>query len=476
MKPPQGKGARLTEGPVSKAIFSLMLPMMLGMLAIVVNNVAGAFFVARVSTEQLAAISFTFPVSFIVGAIAMALGTGTSSVVSRLFGSGNRDEVKRITAHAMLLGVICGVVVLIIGLNTIDPLFRLLGADENVLPFIHRYMQIYYWGGIFLVVPMIANSVLRASGDAKRPAMIMTTAAVLNVIIDPILIFGLFGFPRMEIEGAALGGVLANALTMCASGWFVVHREKLVDFAHLALDQLTDSWRRILHVGLPSLTSSLVAPVTTAFITSQIATYGPEAVAGFGMASRLEGLTLLAMMSLSAAMTPFVGQNFGAKRLDRVRDGVNFAYRFSLMYGVGVAIFMQLFGGLITGLFGLEGEAKDTALLHMHIVPLSYLALGCGMTVNGALNALGRPMAAMWVSMSRTIAVYAPLAWVLSQFFGIIGIFIAAASANFISGGIGALWFRFALRDVTAKQPPNPPAAASPDAKVAAPDAAGQRV
>jgi putative MATE family efflux protein len=472
MKPSQGKRARLTEGPVSKAIFSLMLPMMLGMLAIVVNNVAGAFFVARVSMEQLAAISFTFPVSFIVGAIAMSLGVGTSAVVSRLFGSGNREEVKRITGHAMMLGVICGVVVLTIGLNTIDPLFRLLGANEDILPLIHRYMRIYYWGGIFLVAPMIANSVLRASGDAKRPAMIMTTAAVLNIIIDPILIFGLFGFPRMEIEGAALGGVISNALTMCASAYFVMYREKLVDFHHLALDRLMDSWRRILHVGLPSLTSSLVAPITTAFITSQIATFGQEAVAGFGVASRLEALTLLAMMALSGAMTPFVGQNFGARRLDRVQDGVKFAYRFSLMYGVGMAAVMLLFGGFITDLFGLEGKAKDTALLQMHIVPLSYLALGCGMTVNGALNALGKPMAAMWVSMSRTIAVYAPLAWVLSQFFGIIGIFIAAASANFISGGIGALWFRFALRDTMAKQLPE---TTSSDTKAVGPDTAGQR-
>lgn len=467
MKPPQGKGARLTEGPISKAIFSLMLPMMLGMMAVVVNNVAGAFFVARISTEQLAAVSFTFPVSFIIGAIAMSLGVGTSAVVSRLFGSGNREEVKRITGHAMMLGVICGIVVLTIGLNTIDPLFRLLGAKEDILPLIHRYMRIYYWGGIFLVAPMIANSVLRASGDAKRPAMIMTTAAVLNIIIDPILIFGLFGFPRMEIEGAALGGVISNALTMCASAYFVMYREKLVDFHHLALDRLMDSWRRILHVGLPSLTSSMVAPITTAFITSQIATFGQEAVAGFGVASRLEGLTLLAMMALSAAMTPFVGQNFGAKRLDRVQDGVKFAYRFSLMYGVGMAAFMLIFGGFITDLFGLQGKAKDTALLHMHIVPLSYLALGCGMTVNGALNALGKPMAAMWVSMSRTIAVYAPLAWVLSQFFGIIGIFIAAASANFISGGIGTLWFRFALRETMAKQ--------APETKAEPPGTAGQR-
>jgi len=322
MKPAAGARGRLTDGPVSKAIFSLMLPMMLGMLAIVVNNVAGAFFIARVSTEQLAAVSFTFPVSFIVGAIAMALGIGTSSVVSRLFGSGNREEVKRITGHAMLLGVLCGIVVVIIGLNTIDPLFRLLGADEQILPFIHRYMSIYYWGGIFLVAPMIANSVLRASGDAKRPAMIMTTSAVLNVIIDPVLIFGLFGFPRMEIEGAALGGVLSNAITMCASGFFVVHREKLVDFRRLAPEKLLDSWRQILHVGLPSLTSSLVAPVTTAFITHQIASFGQAQVAGFGMASRLEGVTMLAMMGLSAAMTPFTGQNFGARRLDRIREGV----------------------------------------------------------------------------------------------------------------------------------------------------------
>ena len=447
MKPSQGKGARLTEGPVSTAIFSLMLPMILGMLAIVVNNVAGAFFIARVSTEQLAAISFTFPVSFIVGAIAMALGVGTSSVVSRLFGSGNRDEVKRITGHAMLLAVLCGAVMVVIGLNTIDPVFRLLGASEQILPLIHRYMSIYYWGGIFLVGPMIANSVLRASGDAKTPAMIMTTAAVLNVLIDPVLIFGLFGFPRMELAGAALGGVISNAITMCASAYFVVYREQLLDFRRLAPELILDSWRRILHVGLPSLTSSLVAPVTTAFITSQIASFGQASVAGFGMASRLEGMSMLAMMGLSAAMTPFTGQNFGAKRLDRVREGVNFAYRFSLMYGLSIAVFMQLFGGLITDLFGLVGDAKKTALLHIHIVPLSYIALGCAMTVNGALNALGKPMAAMWVSLSRTIAVYAPLAWVLSRYFGIIGIFIAAASANFIAGGIGTLWLRVALRE-----------------------------
>ncbi len=451
MKPAVRKGGRLTEGPVNRTIYSLMLPMMLGMLAIVVNNVAGAFFIARVSTDQLAAVSFTFPVSFIMGAIAMSLGVGTSSVVSRLFGSDDREEVKRITAHAMLLSVLSAIVILIIGLNTIDPLFRLLGANEEILPYIHRYMQIYYWGGIFLVAPMIANSVLRAAGDAKRPAMLMTAAAVLNVLIDPVLIFGLFGFPRMEIAGAALGAVLANVFTLFGSAYFVMYRERLIDFARLAPELIMDSWRQILHVGLPSLTSSLVSPLTTAFITYQIATFGQEAVAGFGVASRLEGLSLLAMMSLSAAMTPFTGQNIGAKRLDRIEEGVRFAYRFSLIYGITIAIFMQIFGGMITNLFGLTGEARETALLQLHIVPLSYMALGCAMAGTGALHALGKPVAAMWVSLARTVAVYAPLAWVLSQFLGVKGIFIAAACANFVSGGIGVLWLKSVLSTIRAR-------------------------
>jgi putative MATE family efflux protein len=447
---PAGKGARLTEGPIGRNVFSLMIPMMLGMVAIVTNSVAGAFFIARVSTDQLAAISFTFPVSFIVGAIAMALGTGTSSVASRLFGAGKRDEVRRLTGHAMLLAVACAVAVTGVGLLTIDPLFRLLGADEITLPLIHRYMRIYYWGGVLLVAPMIANSVLRASGDAKRPAMIMTTAAVLNIIIDPILIFGLFGFPRMEIEGAALGGVISNALTMCASVYFVMHRERLVSVRNFQARLIGDSWQRILHVGLPSLASSLAAPITTAFITSQVARYGHDAVAGFGMAARLEGLTVMALMALSAAMTPFTGQNFGAGRLDRVRAGMNFAYRFALVYGTAIAVFMFVAGGLLTTAFGLEPGARDAALLQMHIVPVSYMALGCSMAVNGALNAMGKPMVAMFVSLSRTIVVYAPLAWILSHFFGLVGIFVAAAAANFVAGGIGAGWFRLVFNETLA--------------------------
>lgn len=443
----------LTEGPVGGDILALMAPMALGMIALVMNNVAGAFFIARVSTEQLAAVSFTYPVSFMMAVIGLALGTGTSSVVARLFGAGQRDDLRRITGHAMLLAVVSSVVVLVAGLLTIDPLFRLLGADDNTLPLIRRYMRIYYWGGVFTVTPMIANSVLRALGDAKRPALMLGISAALNIIIDPVLIFGLLGFPRMEIEGAALGAVISNALTLVASVYLVMYGEQLVSLRNFMPRLILDSWRRILHVGLPSLGSGLVAPLTTAFITSQVAIFGQGAVAGFGMAARIEGLVMVAFMALSAAMTPFTGQNFGAGRLDRVRSGVTFAYRFSLFYGIAATLLMYAGSGWLTRLFELETDALEAALLQLRIVPISYAAFGIAMTVNGALNALGKPVAAMFVSMSRTIAVYAPLAWLLSRLLGLPGIFIAAAAANFVAGGVGALWFRSIYRQLRAAFP-----------------------
>lgn len=446
MKAPQkasgGGGPRLTQGPIGASIRSLMLPMLMGMIALISYNIADTYFVGQIGTMELAAISFTFPVNFIVGAITMGIGIGTSSVVARLFGADKREEAERVTLHAIFLGLAIGVCVVALGLATIEPVFTLLGANDTTLPIIERYMSIYYYGGIFLVLPMITNSVLRASGDAATPAKIMTAAAVFNIVLDPILIFGLFGVPALGVEGAAIATVTANILTMIASVSVVYFRDKLIRFQALHLELVRESWQRILHVGIPSMASSLVAPMTTAFITYQVAQFGQESVAGFGIASRFEGLSLMALMALSAAITPFVGQNFGRQFFTRVEDGVKWCYRFSLFYGLSVAAFLALVGPLIAGLFTENSEALATATLHMRIVPISYAALGLAMVVNGSFNAIGKPLPAMITSMCRTILVYAPLAFLFANLFGLIGVFAAACTANFVAGAVGSLWWR----------------------------------
>ncbi len=428
---------RLTQGPEGRAIRSLMYPTLLGMIAMVSYNIADTFFVGQLGAAELAAISFTFPVVFFVGSVTVGLGHGTSAVCARLFGEENISDVGRVALHAILLGVATGLVLLVVGLTTIDPLFRLLGADDVTLEIIRRYMRIYYYGGVFMVVPMIINPVLRAAGDARTPAIIMSTAAILKIGLDPILIFGLLGAPRLGVEGAAIASVLANIGTMIACLLVIWLRDHLIDFRSLSLGLLTDSWRRILHVGLPSIASTVIGPLTTAFITNQVAQFGQEAVAGYGVASRIESLASLVLMALSVAITPFVGQNFGAGRADRVDAGVRWAQRFCLVYGAIVAAVLALSGAAIAGAFTDSEVAIHTASLHMRIVPLSYLTLGIAMTATSSFNAVGRPMLGMFISMTRTILVYAPLAFLLARSFGLVGVFAAACAANVVAGVFG---------------------------------------
>lgn len=452
MKLGQGR-PKLTEDPVGKSIISLMLPMMIGMIAIVSYNIVDTFFIGQLGTMELAAVAFTFPVAFIVGAISMGLGIGTSSVASRLFGSKELGQIQRITTHSALLALMIGACVLTLGLNTIEPVFRLLGADDVTLPFIERYMSIYYFGSFFLIVPMIGNSVLRASGDAKTPSYLMTAGALLNVVLDPILIFGWGPIPRMELEGAAYSTVFANALAGSISFGVIYFRDHLIRWKRKDIPLIIDSWRRILHVGVPSMASSLVTPMTTAFITWQVAQFGQEAVAGFGIASRVEGISLMALMALSAAVTPFTGQNYGAKYYDRVVDGMRFAYRWSMAYGLIVAIIMFFAASHIGDLFTDNPQAIATTSMHLTLVPWSYGFLGMSMISVSAFNAVGKPTPGMLVSMSRTIGVYAPLAFLLAWLLDLRGVFLAAFSANIIAGLLGFFWFRLAMKAYFDEQP-----------------------
>lgn len=420
--------------------------MMIGMIAIVSYNLVDTFFIGQLGTMELAAVSFTFPVAFIVGAISMGLGAGTSSVASRLFGSNELGQIQRITTHAAILALMIGGSVLILGLNTIEPVFRLLGADDTTLPFIEQYMSIYYFGSFFLIVPMIGNSVLRASGDAKTPSLLMTAGALLNVILDPILIFGWGPIPRMELEGAAYATVLANALAGSVSFGVIYFRDHLIRWKREDLPLIIDSWRRILHVGIPSMASSLVAPMTTAFITWQVAQFGQEAVAGFGVASRVEGISLMALMALSAAITPVIGQNYGAGLYGRVMDGMRYAYRWSMAYGAIVAVVMFFAATYVAGWFTDNPKAVTTANMHLGLVPWSYGFLGMSMISVSAFNAVGKPTPGMLVSMSRTIGIYAPLAFLLAWLLELQGVFLAAFSANIIAGLLGYFWFRYAMR------------------------------
>lgn len=431
---------RLTEGNVGSTLVKLTIPMVWGVLAIIAFNLVDTYFVGQLGTEPLAAMSFTFPVVMTFGSLSIGLGVGASSVISRAIGEGDRQRVQKFTTNSLTLALTVVVIFVVLGLLTIDPLFTALGASADVVPLVRDYMQIWYIGMVFLVVPMVGNSAIRASGNTVTPSLIMIFAAVINIVLDPLLILGIGGFPRLELQGAAIATVISRGTTLIAA-LFVLHfKERML---YLKLPSVQDTlwcWKDILYVGLPAAASNMINPISIGVITSILAAFGAQAVAAFGVASRIESFALIALMALSASMAPFVGQNWGAKKYARVGKALQLSFLFCLFWGLMMAAILVPTAPILVSFFNQNPDIVAIASRYLWIVPISYAGAGIILVANSAFNALGKPIPSVVMTITRMFVLYIPLAYIGGRFYGVNGIFAAACISNLIVG-IGAyMW------------------------------------
>ncbi len=430
----------LTQGPVPLSLFKLTAPMMAGISANILVGVLEIGFIGQLSTQHLAAITFTFPVTMILSSIALGIGIGTSSVIARSVGAGATGEVQRLGTHALMLVFGAMAILSCIGYLTIDPVFTALGASAEVLPLIHSYLDIYYPSMLLFTLTMVAGNIMRANGNANVPGLVMVLGALANLAIDPILIFGWFGLPRMELAGAATAAAISRFGTVTVLLIYIA-RGGLIRTSHL-FEDIGDSCRRILHIGLPAMATQLIGPVSGALITRLLAGHGEAVVAGFGVATRIESVAVMILFALSASIGPFVGQNWGAKEAERVREGLRVTYQFCIGWGLLIAIPLLIFGTSLSSLFDSSDSVIGTSALYLAIVPWSYGLWGVLMMASASFNALGKPLPSTALSFSRMFLLYLPLALFLNQLYGYHGIFIATAISNAAMGMLGYLWFK----------------------------------
>jgi len=428
------KNARLVEGQIQKTLIKLTIPMMLGTLGMVIFNLSDTYFVGQLGTNQLAALSFTFPVVLVINSIAMGLGIGASAVISRAIGEGNFDKVKRLTTDSMTLSLIFVGFFALFGLFTVNPLFRLLGASGEVLSYVSQYMTIWYFGVIFVVIPMVGNNAIRASGDTKTPGLIMVFAAFVNIILDPILIFGIGPFPRLEIAGAAIATVIARASTLILSLLVLTLKEKMITIKIPDFRTIVESWKQILYIGLPTAATRIVIPLGAGVILSIVSTYGSEAVAGFGVATRIEFFALTVVMALSSVLGPFVGQNWGAGKFDRIKSGMKFSYKFSLIWGFFIFLILAIFGSRIGSFFSDDPNVISVTGLYLLIIPIGYSLYGILVMATSAMSVLKKPIHAAVLTLTQTFLLYIPIAYIGSYFFALRGVFTALTISYFVSG------------------------------------------
>ncbi|WP_233520590.1 MATE family efflux transporter [Flocculibacter collagenilyticus] len=431
----------LLAGDIPNTLKRMTVPMIMGMVLLMTFNIVDTFFVGMLGTEPLAAISFTFPITFTVISLAIGLGIGTSAIIAKALGAGNVDEAKSDGTCSLLLSFILVGLLSTAGYFLIEPLFTALGATPALLPLIHSYMEVWFFGSVFLITPMIGNSVLRASGDTKTPSIIMALGGAMNAILDPILIFGFGPVPAMGIQGAAIASVIAWTIGFCIIIYILAVKKELIHKLPPRPRVFAPIAAKIMKIGMPAAGANMLTPAAMAILTAIIATYGKEAVAAFGVGSRIESLASLVVLALSMTLPPFISQNFGAGKMERVEQAYKKTLKFVLAWQLVVYILLVTLAGVIANIFTDDPNVISIIKLFIYILPLGYGLQGVIILSNSSFNALHKPMNALLLSIVRLFIFYVPFAYLGGYFYDIQGLFIGALIGNVCTAMIAYKWF-----------------------------------
>ncbi len=442
----------MVRGHVQKQLFWMTLPMIAGIFFLSAFQLIDAYFVSQLGVQALAAMSFTFPVVMVVGAIALGMGIGASAVVSRTMGRGETHRVRVLVRDSLLMAVIAVALASVGGVLTIDPLFRLLGASEELLPMIRQYMVVWYSGAFLLSLTMVSNHCLRATGDIFATGMLMIFISALNAVLDPLLILGWGGFPALGMQGAAVAAVISRLVTVMICLYILIARCRIVECSLPRWGELMTSWREIIKTAAPSSATGIMNPLVAGLVTWMVARYGTEAVAAVGAGARVLQFTYIIPVALGTVLVPFIGQNWGAGEIARAGNALRTSYRFSLYYSAVCFLLYLPFAQQVGGLF--SHDARVIWILGAYVTIMQ--ALSCfthvGVHSEFAMNAMGFPLQALVLNILRTLLFNAGFALAGQWLFGMWGIFFGQATGNVVAGVVARCWAeRFIQRQLAQK-------------------------
>lgn len=437
----------LLVDPVGTALRRTTVPTTIGAIAVILYYLADTWFISLLGTNELAALGFTFPATILVTYCGVGLGIGTSALVARALGSQNRQQAQAMTFASMLAGLLLGLLLLPLAFGTIDLLFPLLGAQPERMVLIREFMQIWYLGMPFLLMQFAGTAAIRACGDARLHGKLMTAGAVLNAILDPLLIFGFGPVPALGIAGAALATVIAWGFTIVVIASHLCLREQLLSFRLPARAALFETWQKLLQIAAPAALANMITPMAMGVLTATISGYGPQAVAAFGVVSRMEAFIMIVVLGMSMSVPPFISQNYGAQRYDRVEQGLRMSLNFVLVLQLCLYALVALTAPWIAAAFARDPVVQDIITLVLRILPLSYAFQGMVVLSASSFNALHAPRNALITSLLRFFVFYVPLALIGNRLGGIAGLFMGAAFGNLLAGLLVRSWiFRYTRR------------------------------
>ncbi len=425
----------MTTGSIWGHVFRMSAPMIIGIGSIVSFSVADTYFIGQLGATELAAISYTMPVTTFFFNIVFGMAIAMSAVVSRKMGQGGFEDIKTIVTVGIAIVIIASTFLSILTYMFLTPLFQAMGATDEVMPFIYDYMPIWLLGAIFLSVPVVANAAIRGMGDPFWPAVVMVMIAIINIILDPILIFGLFGAPRLEMQGAAIASVSAYIVAFVVALSILIVREKVLKpICVFSRNAWRFASKPLLVIAIPVALANLITPLTSFGYTMILSELGNQAVAGYGVVSRFEAFALIPIMALAGGLAPLIGQNYGANLSDRVNEAIKKGIKFAILYAIGCAILLALAAGTVANAFSDDAYITQFISYYLFFVPVSFIGLNLFLVVTSSMNATEKPKGALVLNIIRAFVIGLPLAYILTMQMGVEGFLLSIIITNILSG------------------------------------------
>ena len=425
----------LTSGSMTRGIFSLALPIIGANTLAVTMELANAFFLGKLGSDALAAITMSGAVVFFLMTFGSGLSIGTVAMVSRAYGERNYAKAEHIGAQSLILGVFVALIIGITGFLLCEPMLELLGAKGAVLEMGTTYLKVLFSGLFLMFFFFQGNAVFQGSGDTVTPMKIGALSMVINICLDPILIFGLLGNPKMGVAGAAVSSLIARGVGSILMARVILRGKHAVRFTRELLVIDLPVMRQLLAVGLPGAVQMMIRSSSVLVLTRIAATFEPVVLAALGVGNRIFSVFLLPGFGFGAASSTIVGQNLGARNPARAERGALLTAGYYLVLILPLAVPIFIFARPVAALFNGEEQFVTLASQFIRFICIGALFLSPGMVFSQALQGAGATMTPMLVTAVTLYCIQIPLTWFLAVHLGLHarGIWWANISSGFVN-------------------------------------------
>jgi putative MATE family efflux protein len=409
------RGTDLTTGSVVRHLVRFSIPMLMGSTLQTAYAIINALWVGnRLGAEAMAAITVSFPIFFLLMAVAGGLTLASNILVSQAYGAKDWVRLKQIIQNSVLLTGIFGVACVVVGYFAAEAVLRAMGTPPDVLPVAVGYLRIFLWTTPFMFGIFFLAAVMRGVGDSRTPLYFQAGSLVLTAVLDPLLMFGWLGLPRLGLNGTAVATICAQFCAFVSIAVYIQWRGHIAapDWRHLRVDGAT-TWLT-LKIGVPTMVQQALVSIGMLFIIGMVNRFGSHATAAYGIAMRIDQIAFMPAMAIGMAVSTLAGQNIGARRFDRVHE----VFRWGVVVSCGITMLASVLAialpAQLIGLFTPDADVVVTGAYYLRVVGAGYLMFAVMFVSNGVVNGAGHTAATTVFTLVGFWAVRVPLAAYLS--------------------------------------------------------------